>query len=155
MTIFAVALAYLRGRLIASSLTAFSVALGVALVMSTFLLTRGIKDGFIEGTTDYNLIVGTKGSPTQLVLNVVFRIDVAPPNILYTIYEQLQADTRVDLAVPVALGMLTGDSAIFPRRPITSKTRLGGARPSRWPRAGCFTMMMSSIRPTRLSWARK
>jgi putative ABC transport system permease protein len=104
MTIFAVALTYLRGRLIASSLTAFSVALGVALVISTFLLTRGIKDGFIQGTTDYNLIVGAKGSPTQLVLNVVFRIDVAPPNILYTIYEQLQADTRVDLAVPVALG---------------------------------------------------
>ena len=104
MTIFAVALTYLRGRLVASSLTAFSVALGVALVISTFLLIRGIKDGFIEGTTDYNLIVGAKGSPTQLVLNVVFRIDVAPPNILHTIYEQLQADTRVDLAVPVALG---------------------------------------------------
>ena len=104
MTIFAVALAYLKGRLITSALTAFSVALGVALVVSTFLMTRGIKDGFIQGTTDYNLIVGAKGSPTQLVLNVVFRIDVAPPNVPYTVYEQLQADTRVDVAVPVALG---------------------------------------------------
>src|SRR5215510_16414852 len=104
MTIFAVALAYLRGRLIASSLTAFSVALGVALVMSTFLLTRGIKDGFIEGTTDYNLIVGAKGSPTQLVLNVVFRIDTPTPNITMAAYEALRRDPLVEIAVPVAMG---------------------------------------------------
>jgi putative ABC transport system permease protein len=31
-------------------------------------------------------------------------MDVAPPNILYTIYDQLKADPRVDVAVPVALG---------------------------------------------------
>jgi hypothetical protein len=43
MTIFAVALKYLRGRLLTSALTTCSVALGVALVLSTFLLTRGIK----------------------------------------------------------------------------------------------------------------
>jgi putative ABC transport system permease protein len=104
MTIFAVALKYLRGRLVTSALTACSVALGVALVLSTFLLTRGIKDGFIKGTTDFNLIVGAKASPTQLVLNVIFRIDMPPPNIPYTIYEQLHDDTRVDVAVPVMLG---------------------------------------------------
>jgi putative ABC transport system permease protein len=104
MTIFAVALKYLKGRLVTSALTTCSVALGVALVLSTFLLTRGIKDGFIEGTTDFNLIVGAKGSPTQLVLNVIFRIDVPPPNIPYTTYKQLYEDARVEVAVPVMFG---------------------------------------------------
>jgi putative ABC transport system permease protein len=104
MSIFAVALKSLKGRLVTSALTAGSVALGVALVLSTFLLTRGVKDGFSEGTTDFNLIVGAKGSPTQLVLNVIFRIDVPPPNIPYTIYEHLYDDARVDVAVPVMLG---------------------------------------------------
>jgi putative ABC transport system permease protein len=104
MTIFAVALKYLRGRLLTSALTTCSVALGVALVLSTFLLTRGIKEGFIQGTTDFNLIIGAKGSPTQLVLNVIFRLDVPPPNITYTLYEQLRDDPRVDVAVPVMLG---------------------------------------------------
>lgn len=104
MTRLAVALKYLKGRLIASALTACSVALGVALVLSTFLLTRGIKDGFLTGTTDYNLIVGAKGSPSQLVLNVIFRVDVPTPNILQTSYEQLKEDIRVAVAVPVALG---------------------------------------------------
>jgi putative ABC transport system permease protein len=104
MTMVSVALKYLRGRLVISALTACSVALGVALVLSTFLLTRGIKEGFIQGTTDFNLIVGAKGSPTQLVLSVIFRIDVPPPNISYTLYEPLHDDTRIDVAVPVMLG---------------------------------------------------
>src|SRR5919109_4064574 len=104
MTVFAVALKYLRGRLVTSVLTACSVALGVALVLSTFLLTRGIRDGFIEGVTDFSLIVGAKGSPTQLVLNVIFRIDQPPPNIPYTVFAQLQDDARVDVAVPMMLG---------------------------------------------------
>jgi len=104
MAVFTVAVKYLQGRFVASALTAFSVALGVSLIIASFLLTRGIKEGFIEGTTDYSLIVGAKGSPTQLVLNVVFRMDVPTPNILSTTYEQLQDDARVEVAVPVALG---------------------------------------------------
>jgi putative ABC transport system permease protein len=104
MTIVSVALKSLRGRFVTTTLTVCSVALGVALVLSTFLLTRGIRDGFIQGTTDFSLLVGAKGSPTQLVLNVIFRIDVPPPNIPYTTYEQLQADARVDVAVPMVLG---------------------------------------------------
>jgi len=56
------------------------------------------------GATDYNLVVGAKGSPTQLVLAVVFRMDVATPNIEYTIYKELKEDPRVDVAVPVMVG---------------------------------------------------
>jgi len=104
MTVCTVALKYLQGRFVASVLTAFSVALGVSLVIASFLLTRGIKEGFITGTTDYSLVVGAKGSPMQLVLSVVFRMDVATPTILSTTYAQLQDDARVEVAVPVALG---------------------------------------------------
>ncbi len=104
MTILTVALKYLRGRFVASALTAVSLTLGVSLVIASVLLARGIKEGFTEGTTDYSLVVGAKGSPTQLVLNVVFRMDVPTPNILYGTYRQLRDDPRVEVAVPVALG---------------------------------------------------
>jgi putative ABC transport system permease protein len=104
MTILTVALKYLRGRLVASTLTAVSIALGVSLVVASVLLARGIKEGFIAGATDYNLVVGAKGSPTQLVLSVVFRMDLATPNIEYTIYRDLQQDPRVETAVPMGLG---------------------------------------------------
>ena len=104
MTILAIALKYLRGRLLASALTAVSIALGVGLVIASMLVAKGIKEGFIAGATDFNLVVGAKGSPTQLVLAVVFRMDVATPNIEYTIYQALREDPRVDMAVPVMVG---------------------------------------------------
>src|SRR6266849_8188746 len=99
MTLLTVAFKYLRGRAVASALTALSVALGVSLVIASVLLSRGIREGFIEGTTDYSLVVGAKGSPMQLVLSVVFRMDVPTPNILYTTFRELQEDLRVDVAV--------------------------------------------------------
>jgi len=104
VTVLTVALKYLRGRLVASALTSLSVALGISLVIASVLLSRGIQQGFIEGTTDYSLLVGAKGSPTQLVLNVVFRMDLPTPNISYSTYQDLQNDPRVEVAVPVAMG---------------------------------------------------
>jgi putative ABC transport system permease protein len=104
MTILTVANKYLRGRLLASVLTTVSIALGVGLVIASILVSRGIKEGFVASATDYNLVVGAKGSPTQLVLAVVFRMDVATPNIEYTIYEELKDDPRIDVAVPVMVG---------------------------------------------------
>ena len=104
MTLFTVAWRYLQGRFVTSVLTIVAVGLGVSLIIATFLLTRGIKEGFIEGATDYGLIVGAKGSPTQLVLNVIFRMDAPTPNIPFRAYEDLQHDPRVEVAVPVAMG---------------------------------------------------
>ena len=104
MTIFTLAIKYLRGRFVASTLTAVSIALGVSLVVASVLLARGIREGFIAGATDYNLVVGAKGSPTQLVLGVVFRMDLATPNIPYTVYEDLLRDPRVETAVPIGVG---------------------------------------------------
>ena len=104
MTPVTVVWRYLQGRFVTSVLTVVSVALGVSLVIASVLLTRGIKEGFIAGATDYNLIVGAKGSPTQLVLNVVFRMDAPTPNIPLSAYEDLRADPRVEAAVPVAMG---------------------------------------------------
>src|SRR6516162_7049599 len=104
MTIFTVAVKYLRGRLVASTVTAVSIALGVSLVIASVVLGRGIRDGFIAGATDYNLVIGAKGSPTQLVLGVIFRMDLATPNIEYTTYRDLQQDPRVETAVPIGVG---------------------------------------------------
>jgi putative ABC transport system permease protein len=129
MTFLTVALKYLRGRLVASTLTAVSIALGVSLVVASVLLARGIKEGFIAGATDYNLVVGAKSSPTQLVLSVVFRMDLATPNIEYTIYRDLRQDPRVETAVPIGLGdayrgfrYVATDNAYFAAFPWRRKT---------------------------------
>jgi hypothetical protein len=56
-----------------------------ATVVRQDLLTRGIRAGFIAGTTDYSLSVGAKSSPMQLVVGTIFRLDVATPTSLYTV----------------------------------------------------------------------
>jgi putative ABC transport system permease protein len=104
VTILTIALKYLRGRLLASALTSVSVALGVGLVIASILMAQGIKEAFVASATDYNLVIGAKGSPMQLVLGVVFRMDVATPSIQYTIYESLRDDPRVEVAAPVMVG---------------------------------------------------
>jgi len=104
MTLGTVVLRYLEARLVASALTAISIALGVSLVVASVLLTRGIKDTFVEGTTDYSLVVGAKGSATQLVMNVVFRMDSPTPNIALPTYTDLAGDDRIEVAVPIATG---------------------------------------------------
>jgi putative ABC transport system permease protein len=104
VTVLTIAWRYLQGRRVASALTVLSIALGVSLVVATTLLTGGIRAGFIEGTTDYGLVVGAKGSATQLVLNVVFRMDTPTPNISMDTYRDLKDDPLVEVAVPVAMG---------------------------------------------------
>src|SRR5881397_2691460 len=127
MTIFTVAVKYLRARTVASFLTALSVTLAVSLVIASVLLTRGIKEGFVEGTTDYNLVVGAKGSPTQLVLSVVFRMDVATPNILTRTFRRLQEDPRVDGA-GVFRGVPVAAKDVLPLgRAVLSRRRSGSA----------------------------
>ena len=150
MTILTVALKYLRGRFVASALTAISLTLGVSLVIASVLLTRGIKEGFTEGTTDYSLVVGAKGSPTQLVLNVVFRMDVPTPNILYGTYRQVRDDPRVEVAVPVALEETRiRDFASWRRPAHTSRPFHGVARSSKCPGGGSSATIPPSGRPTR------
>jgi len=62
MTLGTVALRYLQDRLVTTALTGVSIALGVSLVIASVLLTRGIKDTFIEGTTDYSLVVAPRAA---------------------------------------------------------------------------------------------
>ena len=50
-------------------------------------------------------VVGSKGSPTQLVLNTVYHLDVSPGNIPYETYRHLkEKDSRVRMAIPIAVG---------------------------------------------------
>ena len=82
------------------SIVAFSVGLAVAL----FVLAEGLQLGLIRAVEPFDLIVGAKGSPYQLVLNTVFLQDAPVGNIPWEDYEMLSGDERVGFAVPVAFG---------------------------------------------------
>ncbi|HEV8004160.1 MAG TPA: ABC transporter permease [Planctomycetaceae bacterium] len=107
MSLFAIAWKSIRQRFLSSSLTAFSVALGMMLMVAV-LVIYGIMDHmFSQQTIGYQLIVGPKGSDLQLVLNTVYRVSAPLQNLPYLYYEELKKDTRVELAVPFCLGDTT------------------------------------------------
>lgn len=113
MSLFTIALKSIRQRLLASSLTALSVALGVALMIAVLLANNILQRTFNLQQFGYDLIVGPKGSQLELVLSTVYRI--APPieNLPWRYYEELKQNKQIATAVPVALGDRTEEGG-FP-----------------------------------------
>jgi putative ABC transport system permease protein len=117
MTLIGIAWRNIRQRLLTSILTALSLALGVALVVAT-LVTGGIVNKAFESGSGlgYNMIVGAKGSPLQLVLNSVYFISRPIENVSWAFYQEfLPAASRPDgvdgkyaastaTAVPICMG---------------------------------------------------
>ena len=107
MNLFAIAGKSIRQRFLSSSLTAFSVSLGVMLMVGV-LVIYGIMDRmFSQQSFGYQLIIGPKGSDMQLVLNTVYRVSAPLQNLPYLYYEDLKKDPRVEVAVPFCLGDTT------------------------------------------------
>jgi len=99
----------MRQRALSSWLTMLSVLLGVALWVAISIVYREGDKLFGQRDYGYDLIVGAKGSPMQLVMNSVYNIDKSPGNIPYDLYEKMLGreaplNQYVKLAVPFALG---------------------------------------------------
>lgn len=93
-----------RQRRLSTVLTSLSVAVGVALIIAILTIKHVSQERLRMGYSGFDLVIGAKGSPLQLVLNVVYNLDASPGNIPYTLYEKLQKDQRVKLVVPFAVG---------------------------------------------------
>ena len=104
MNLMKIVIKNMRQRALATWLTGTSVALGVALAIAIILIKQGVQQRFEQGTVGYEMVVGAKGSPLQLVLNTVYNLDISPGNISWKLFEQLRADPRVKLAVPFSVG---------------------------------------------------
>lgn len=94
----------LSGRALTSALTLFAVALSAAGAVFFSLAARGTEGGLAQTIRHYDMIVGAKGSPLQLVLNAAFFQDEPLGNIDRALYEELKGDPRVVRAIPLGLG---------------------------------------------------
>jgi putative ABC transport system permease protein len=103
----------IRERGLASSLTAFSVALGVMLMVSVLVIYGILKSTFNQQSINYDVIVGPKGDPLQVVLNTVYHVSPPIKNMPYRYYLELKRDPRVNIVIPVAMGDVTQEGA-FP-----------------------------------------
>ncbi|MCA8958020.1 MAG: ABC transporter permease [Planctomycetes bacterium] len=112
MNLLHISLRNMRVRLLSSSLTVASIALGAALLATIWLLTDEAKKRYAGSTSvvSYSLIVGPKeGSPLELVLNTVFNYGISQGLVPYSVYKDLH-DGRmrrkgmVRYAIPQARG---------------------------------------------------
>jgi len=143
MTLLGIAWRNIRQRLLTSLLTALSLALGVALVVATLVTGGIVKQAFESGSgLGYNMIVGAKGSPLQLVLNSVYLISKPIENVSWDFYQQfLPAARRADgvdgtfaastnVAVPICMGdYYRGYRVVGTNADYFDRLTVGGGRP--------------------------
>ncbi len=107
MSLWKIAWRSIQQRSLASTLTAISMALGVALVVAVLVIHGVVDKSFRRSAQGYDLIVGPKGSRLELVLNTVYHLGRPIGAIPYSYYTDL-ADayfaSYVDRAVPICMG---------------------------------------------------
>lgn len=100
-------------RRVTSALLAFSVALGVGLVVVILVLSRAVDRAYENQGSGFPILVGPRGSKADLVLSVVYQRGRGPGLLPYRVYEELARADWVALAVPVALGDSVGEFRVM------------------------------------------
>lgn len=104
MNMLTLSLAYLRQRALTSLLNLLLLALGVATISFLLMLDRRIEDRLARDVAGFDMVVGAKGSPLQLVMSALLHIDTPTGNVPLSALENLRANRLVREVVPVALG---------------------------------------------------
>ncbi len=113
MNLATIAWKSIRQRGLASSLTALSVALGVMLMVAVLVIFGILQSTFNQRSINYDLIVGAKGDPLQLVLSTVYHISPPIENLPYRYFLDWKKDKRIESAIPLAMGDVT-EQGSFP-----------------------------------------
>lgn len=104
MSLWHIAWSYLWNRRFTTAMTILSVALGVALISTVLTLREETRKRFEEEGQTFDIVVGEKGNPLQLVLSTVYYLDAPTGNILWSDYERLLEEEEVAAAFPVGMG---------------------------------------------------
>ncbi|MCA9093761.1 MAG: ABC transporter permease, partial [Planctomycetaceae bacterium] len=111
MNLVTIAWKSLRQRSLTSSLTAFSVSLGIMLMVAVIVINGVVERSFSQSSTGYDMVIGVKGSPLELVLKSIYYMGGPMENIPYTYYKKLKEDPRIERAIPITLGDTTPEGA--------------------------------------------
>jgi putative ABC transport system permease protein len=104
---------HLRSRVFQTFSVVGVIAFSVGLAVALFLVAQGFRLGLVRAVEPFELIVGAKGSPYQLLLNTVFLQDAPTGNIPWEDYVELSNDVRVSSAVPLGFGDFYGEYPVI------------------------------------------
>ena len=104
MSLWSIAWRYLWNRKLTTALTILSVALGVGMISAVLTLREETQRRFEEEGQAFDIVVGSKGNPLQLVLSTVYFMDAPTGNMDYAVFESLKSHEDVTHAFPIAMG---------------------------------------------------
>lgn len=104
MNIFKLAWQYIKQNRATAILGVLLAAFGSAILCILMLTSKQLENQLDHNSRGIDLVVGAKGSPTQLILSSIYHVDNPTGNIRYAEAQRLRANPFVRLAVPLALG---------------------------------------------------
>lgn len=104
MSLFAIAMTYLRSRLSNSILHIVLMALGVAMMSALLLFGHQLQERLYKDSANIDAVVGAKGSPLQLILSTIQHMDMPTGNIPLSDARRIQQHPNIKQAIPISLG---------------------------------------------------
>lgn len=104
MTWLRLAVANLGLSPLTSAVNVLLMALGTASIVLLLLAGSQLSETMSRDARGIDLVLGSTGSPVQLVLSAVYHADVPPGNIRLEEAERWADDPRVGTAIPLSLG---------------------------------------------------
>lgn len=104
MIVLRLALKSLANRWLTATLTVFSIAVSVMLLLGVDKVRTGARTSFADTISGTDLIVGARSGSLNLLLYSVFRIGNATNNITWKTYQDIAKRPEVAWIVPLSLG---------------------------------------------------
>src|SRR5277367_915820 len=126
MNYFQLVIKQMRQRALSTWLTTLSVMLGVGLAVAIMVLGRESENLFGQNDYGYDVLIGKKGSPLQLVLNSIYHLDVSPGNIPFSVYGRLLKGGDLYPEAAIAVPTVVGDTLNGQYRIVGTSPKLFG-----------------------------
>jgi putative ABC transport system permease protein len=104
MILLRLALKSLRARTLTTTLTVFSIALSVMLLVGVDRLRDAAQAGFSGTLSHTDLIAGARGGDLPLLLSSVFHIGNAANNVSWDTYQHFAHHPAVAWTIPISMG---------------------------------------------------
>lgn len=140
------ALKSLRFRKFTVSLTIFSLALSIMLLLGVDTVRVQAKQNFVNTISGTDLIVGARSGSVQLLLYTIFHLGNATNNVSWQSYEKIAKHPHIQWSIPVSLGdshrgyRVVGTTADF-----FSFYRHGKSQQLRFSQGGSFDSIFGAV----------
>jgi putative ABC transport system permease protein len=104
MSLLGLSIAYIRARALNAALNLALLALGVGTIVLLLLFSAQLEDRLTRDARGFDLVIGGKGSPLQLILSSIYHVDFPTGNVPLAEAEPWATHPLVAEAIPLALG---------------------------------------------------